>query len=65
VMTSLQKFLASIAADPGIRALGLANNIAGARFVEQGTWVRAIIEIPPRQLARAVQRARAMLGPAS
>jgi hypothetical protein len=65
VMTSLQKFLASIAADPGIRALGLANNIAGARFIEQGTWVRAIIEIPPRQLARAVQRARAMLGPAS
>ena len=36
-----------------------------ARFVEQGTWVRAIIEVGPRQLARAVERARAMLPPAS
>ncbi len=65
VASSLQRFFASIASDRSIRALGLANNIAGARFVEQGTWVRAIIEVSPRQLARAVERARAMLGPAS
>lgn len=62
---SLRGFLNTIATDPAVRALGLANNIAGARFVEQGTWVRAIIEVGPRQLARAAERARAMLPPAS
>ena len=62
---ALQGLFNALASDPGIRALGIANNIAGARFVEQGTWVRAIIEVGPRQLARAAQRARAMLPPAS
>ncbi len=65
VAASLQKLFVSLASDPAVRALGLGNNIAGARFVEQGTWIRAIIEVGPRQLARAAERARAMLPPAS
>jgi hypothetical protein len=62
---SLHGLFNALAGEPAVRALGLANNIAGARFVEQGTWVRAIIEVGPRQLARAAERARAMLPPAS
>ncbi len=65
VAQSLQGLFNALASEPSIRALGIANNIAGARFVEQGTWVRAIIEVGPRQLARAAERARAMLPPAS
>jgi hypothetical protein len=65
VAASLHGLFNAIAGEPSVRALGLANNIAGARFVEQGTWIRAIIEVGPRQLARAVERARAMLPPAS
>lgn len=65
VAASLQMLFDGLASEPAVRALGLANNIAGARFIEQGTWVRAIIEVSPRQLARAVERARAMLPPAS
>jgi hypothetical protein len=65
VTASLKRMLAAIALDPAIRGIGLGNQIAGARFIEQGTWVRAIIEVAPRPLARAAQRARAMLPPAS
>jgi len=63
VARSLKRFLNTIAADPAVRAVGFSSAIAGARFIEQGTWVRAIIEVGPRQLARAVERARAMLPP--
>jgi len=62
---ALRKLLESLAREPELRAIGIAGNVAGARFVEQGTWVRAIIEVPPRQLARAADRARAMLVPPS
>lgn len=61
VAVALKRMFSVLATDPAVRALGLGNNIAGAKFVEQGTWVRAIIEVGPRQLARAVERARAML----
>jgi hypothetical protein len=63
--SALHVLLELVAREPSLRALGIARNIAGARFIEQGSWVRAIIEVPPRQLARAADRARAMLAPPS
>ena len=46
-----------------MRALGVPTSLADARLViEQGTWVRAVVAIGPRHLARVVERARAMLG---
>ena len=62
---SLETLLHALAAEPAIRALGVSTSLQDARFVEQGAWVRAIVAIGPRHLARAVERARAMLPPAS
>lgn len=64
VGASLAKLLLAVANEPAVRAIGLSPNIADARVVEQGTWVRAIISVGPRQLKRVVERARAMLAPA-
>lgn len=63
--SSLETLLHAVAAEPVIRGLGVPTSLTDARFVEQGTWVRAIVAIGPRHLARAVERARAMLAPAS
>lgn len=62
---SLETLLHGLAAEPVIRALGVPTSLTDARFVEQGTWVRAVVAIGPRHLARAAERARAMLPPAS
>lgn len=51
-----------IADEPTVRALGVPTSVRDARLVTQGTWVRAIMAVGPRHLARAVVRARAMLG---
>jgi hypothetical protein len=58
---ALRTALAAIADDPTIRALGVPNSLADAHVVTQGTWVRAIIAVGPRHLARAVERANAIL----
>jgi hypothetical protein len=58
----LGKLLAAAAVEPALRILGVTSSLEEARFVEQGTWVRAIVAIGPRHLARIVERARAMLG---
>lgn len=58
----LGKLLGAAAIEPALRLLGVSSSLADARFVEQGTWVRAIVAIGPRHLARVVERARAMLG---
>jgi hypothetical protein len=57
--------LATVADAPVVRALGVPNSITDARMIAQGTWVRAIIAIGPRHLARAVERANALLGASS
>ncbi|NVB79194.1 MAG: hypothetical protein HOV81_12405, partial [Kofleriaceae bacterium] len=62
---SLETLLHGLAAEPVIRALGVPTSLTDARFIEQGTWVRAVVAIGPRHLSRAVERARAMLAPAS
>jgi hypothetical protein len=61
---SLETLLHALAAEPVIRALGVSTSLTDARFVQQGTWVRAIVAVGPRHLGRAVERARAMLSPA-
>jgi hypothetical protein len=63
LVAALTRMLASLARDPGIRAVGISHNLADAKLVEQGTWVRAIVQVGPRQLARATQRLRALLAP--
>ena len=50
---------------PAVRALGVPYSLEGARLIAQGTWVRAIIAIGPRHLARAAQRAGELLGASS
>jgi len=57
--------LASVADDPTVRALGVPTSLTDAHLVTQGTWVRAIVAVGPHHLQRAVERARAMLGPSS
>ncbi len=59
---SLKSALAQLASDPALRALGLPASLDGARFVVQGTWVRAIIAVGPAHLRRIVERATALLG---
>ena len=62
VTAGLRSALALLAADPGIRALGFPASLEGARFIAQGTWVRAIIAVGPAHLHRIVERATALLG---
>jgi len=58
----LRSALAQLADDPGVRALGFPASLEGARFVAQGTWVRAIIAVGPAHLHRIVERATELLG---
>ena len=59
----LARLMLLAANEPALRLLGVSSSLGDARFVEQGTWVRAIVAIGPRHLARVVERARAMLRP--
>lgn len=62
---ALRKALTAIGQTPPVRALGVTSSIDQARFAVAGPWVRAVITIGPRHLARVVERARAMLTPSS
>jgi hypothetical protein len=59
---TLRGTLGVLAEEPTVRALGVPTSLTDARLVTQGTWVRAVMAVGPRHLARAVERARAMLG---
>lgn len=59
---TLRGTLGAIAEEPAVRALGVPTSLTDARLITQGTWVRAVMAVGPRHLARAVERARAMLG---
>jgi hypothetical protein len=61
----LQGLFAAAASEPSLRVLGVSSSLTEARFVQQKTWVRAIIAIGPRHLARVVERAKALLPPPS
>jgi hypothetical protein len=60
---TIRGLLATLGDDPSIRALGVGPSLEDARLVAQGTWVRTILAVGPRHLARVVERARAMLAP--
>jgi hypothetical protein len=62
---TFEGLLGEIADDSTIKALGVPGSLSGAHLVTQGTWVRAIVAVGPHHLERAVERARAMLGPSS
>jgi plasmid stabilization system protein ParE len=62
---TIRSTLATLADDPSVRALGVPGSLTDAHLVTQGTWVRAIVAVGPHHLQRAVERARAMLGPSS
>jgi hypothetical protein len=38
-------------------------SLSDAKLITEGTWVRAIVAVGPRHLARVAERARAMLVP--
>jgi hypothetical protein len=59
--STFRTVLATVADAQVVRALGVPNSISDARLISQGTWVRAIIAIGPRHLARAVERANVLL----
>jgi hypothetical protein len=61
---AIDVLLASMGEEPALRALGLTGALRDVRMITERTWVRTIITVGPRQLTRAVERARAMLGPA-
>ncbi len=58
---TLRGLLTVLAETQLIRSLGVATSLVDARLVTEGTWVRAIIAVGPRHLARVAERARAML----
>jgi hypothetical protein len=47
--------------EPALRMLGLTSALRDPRMITEKTWVRTIITVGPRQLQRAVERARAWL----
>jgi hypothetical protein len=61
---AMRALLAAAGNEPALRALGLTGALRDVRMIDQRSWVRTIITVGPRQLARAVERARAMLPPA-
>jgi hypothetical protein len=62
---TIQATLEEVAGDTTIKAVGVGGSLSGAHLITQGTWVRAIVAVGPHHLERAVERARAMLGPSS
>lgn len=58
---SLRGMLGGLANEPGLRLVGLAPSLEGAQIVTRGAWVRAIIAVGPRRLARIVERATSFL----
>lgn len=60
---TIRGVLGALADAPAIRALGVPTSLADARLVTEGSWVRTIVDVGPRHLARVAERARAMLAP--
>lgn len=60
---TIRGVLGTIAEAEPVRALGIPTSLADARLVTEGAWVRTIVDVGPRHLARVTERARAMLAP--
>jgi hypothetical protein len=63
--TGIKALLDEAAAEPALRLLGVSSSLVEAKYVEDKTWVRAIVAIGPRHLARVIERAKTLLPPAS
>lgn len=59
---TMRAALAGLASVPAVRAAGVAPDVAGARVSAHGSWVRAVITVDPRPLARAAERVAALIG---
>lgn len=60
---TVRGLLTTLADTELVRALGVPTSLADAKLITEGTWVRAIVAVGPRHLARVAERARAMLVP--
>jgi len=60
---TLRGLLSTLADTELVRALGVPTSLSDAKLITEGTWVRAIVAVGPRHLARVAERARAMLVP--
>lgn len=60
---TLRGLLTTLADTELVRALGVPTSLSDAKLITEGTWVRAIVAVGPRHLARVAERARAMLVP--
>ncbi|MGE0398854.1 MAG: hypothetical protein AB7T06_19250 [Kofleriaceae bacterium] len=58
---SLRGVLAGLANETALELVGFGPSIEGAEIVTRGSWVRAIIAVGPKRLARIVDRAKALL----
>jgi hypothetical protein len=57
----IKALLDEAASEPALRLLGVSSSLTEAKFVEDKTWVRTIVAIGPRHLARVIERAKALL----
>jgi len=60
---TLRGLLSTLADTELVRGLGVPTSLSDAKLITEGTWVRAIVAVGPRHLARVAERARAMLVP--
>ena len=58
---AINVLLTAVGNEPVLKALGLTGALRDVRMITERTWVRMIITVGPRQLERAVQRARALI----
>jgi hypothetical protein len=65
LQAALARLLEAATREPALQVLGLTRAVRDARIIRERAWLRIIITVGPRQLGRAVERARAMLAPAS
>lgn len=60
---SLRQLFNTLAETELMRGLGVPTSFADARLIAEGPWVRAVIDVGPRHLARVAQRAKALWAP--
>jgi len=58
---TLRGMLGALANELPIRAVGLGPSLEGAELVTRGSWVRAIIAVGPKRLARIIDRAKTFI----
>ncbi|MFT3691700.1 MAG: hypothetical protein QM831_01080 [Kofleriaceae bacterium] len=62
---SLRQLFNTLAESEVMRSLGVPTSFSDARLIQEGQWVRAVIDVGPRHLTRVARRAREMWAPGS